>query len=121
MLVHLSKDGLPVTMSNGRGSGVREFVKARMMAFNGAFEETYYKHCQWSISDVQLREDVKNSVIQLIVPAYHNFVQNYGSVLQGAGGAHRVIKYSPNMLEHLLGDLFQDKPGRQLNSISAET
>lgn len=116
VMVHLSREGIHFS-SGGRGIS-RDVLRARMKAFNAAFEEAYRQQCRWVILDPQLRESVQMAVTQLLVPTYHSFVQSYGSLLEEAGPPHRkVIRYSGDTLQNMVGNLFQ---GKQPHPMSAE-
>lgn len=113
VVTHLSREGLQVS-SGGRGAS-RDVLKSKVLAFNGAFEEAFNKQCKWTVLDPQLREALRVSVSQLLVPPYHSFMQSYAFLLEESG-SRKLIKYSPDMLQDMLGDLFEGKQGRQPSS-----
>ena len=104
---NLGREGLQV--SGGRGVS-RDLLMKRVKAFNIAFEEVCRKQVRWVILDDSLRESVFLEVTQLLVPAYHAFMQSYGSYLdEGVPPQLRVNKYTVDMLENMVRNLFQGK------------
>ena len=104
---NLGREGL----HSGGSRGVsRDLLMKRVKAFNVAFEEVCRKQVRWVILDDSLRESVFLEVTQLLVPAYHGFMQSYGSYLEeGVPPQHRVNKYTVDMLEDMVRSLFQGK------------
>lgn len=116
VMVHLSREGLQLS-SGGRGTS-KDMLRSRMRAFNAAFEDTYKQQCGWIILDDQLRDSVQLAIIQLLVPAYLNFIQSYGSLLDENSQPHKkVIKYSGDRLQNMVRDMFE---GKQYHSLSPE-
>lgn len=115
VMLHLSREGLHMS-SGGRGIS-RDMLRSRLRAFNASFEETYKQQCRWVILDDQLRDSVQLAIIQLLVPAYHSFIQSFGSLLEEGTQPHkRVVKYSGDMLQNTVRDMFEGKPPHSLSS-----
>eukprot|EP00250_Pteridium_aquilinum_P012467 c20746_g1_i1 orf=204-2252(-) len=115
VMVHLNREGLHLS-SGGRGTS-KDIMRSRVRAFNAAFEETYQQQCRWVILDEQLRDSVQLAIIQLLVPAYHSFIQSYGSLLEEGSYPHKkVVKYNGDRLQHLVRDLFEGKEPDILSS-----
>ncbi|KAI5075768.1 hypothetical protein GOP47_0009844 [Adiantum capillus-veneris] len=108
VMMHLSREGLQMS-SGGRGMS-KDMLRSRLRAFNASFEETYKQQCRWVILDDQLRDSVQLAIIQLLVPAYHSFIQSFGSLLEEGTHPHkRVVKYSGDRLQSMVRDLFEGK------------
>ncbi|WOL06479.1 exocyst complex component EXO70A1 [Canna indica] len=106
----LSREGL-ILFSGGRAKA-RDLVKQRLKAFNESFDQMYQKQCTWVIPDKDLREKICQLVVQTIVPSYRSYMQNYGPLVEQDASARKYAKYTSQSLEHMLGSLFQHKPGR---------
>lgn len=112
VLQHLSRDGLLSSSGSRFSSLMRDMVKSKLRAFNTAFEDAYNKQCKWVILDPQLRETARIEVTQLLIPAYRSFLKAFGCPEEEAAASHKSIKYTPDLLQTKLDDLFEgSKPG----------
>ncbi|KAL0354457.1 UNVERIFIED_CONTAM: Exocyst complex component EXO70B1 [Sesamum radiatum] len=57
----------------------RTAVRRRLKAFNDAFEDIQLLHSVWTIPDLQLRDDIRVSMCEKLVPAYKNFLEKFSS------------------------------------------
>ncbi|XP_047313562.1 exocyst complex component EXO70H1-like [Impatiens glandulifera] len=73
--------------------------------FNSAFEETYRKQVEWVVPDRKLRDAVKLSLAQKLVPAYRELYEKKRGAGAGAGD-EVIIRYAPVDLGNYLSDLF---------------
>ncbi|KAK1407180.1 hypothetical protein QVD17_38793 [Tagetes erecta] len=95
----------------GSSSGASKVIlKERFKNFNACFEDIYRVQTLWKVADEQLKEELRISISEKVLPAYRAFVGRFGSRLEGMHGG-RYIKYYPDDLEHYLSDLFEGKPG----------
>lgn len=85
-------------------------LKERFKNFNACFEDIYRIQTAWKVPDAQLREELRISISEKVIPAYRSFVGRFGSQLEGRH-AGKYIKYSPEDLEDYLLDLFEGAPG----------
>ncbi|EES01976.1 exocyst complex component EXO70B1 [Sorghum bicolor] len=111
VLACLRDDGLPHTM--GSSSQLKAALKDRFKNFNLAFEELYRTQTSWRVVDPQLREELKISISEKVLPAYRSFVGRFRGQLEGGRGSARYIKYNPDDLENQVSDFFE---GRKPNA-----
>uniref|UniRef100_A0A0E0N6X0 Exocyst subunit Exo70 family protein n=1 Tax=Oryza rufipogon TaxID=4529 RepID=A0A0E0N6X0_ORYRU len=98
VLACLRDDGLPQTM--GSSSALKGSLKERFKNFNLAFEELYKTQTTWKVVDPQLREELKISISEKVLPAYRSFVGRFRGQLEGGRNSARYIKYNPEDLEN---------------------
>ncbi|XP_058763541.1 exocyst complex component EXO70B1-like [Vicia villosa] len=84
-------------------------LKERFKNFNACFEEIYRVQTGWKVPDVQLREEMRISISERVIPAYRSFVGRFSCQLEGRHSS-KYIKYSPEDLETFLSDLFEGSP-----------
>ncbi|XP_006645246.1 exocyst complex component EXO70B1-like [Oryza brachyantha] len=111
VLACLRDDGLPQTM--GSSSALKTALKERFKNFNLAFEELYKTQTTWRVVDPQLREELKISISEKVLPAYRSFVGRFRGQLEGGRNSTRYIKYNPDDLENQVSDFFE---GRRPNA-----
>ncbi|KAM7254191.1 hypothetical protein ACFE04_031873 [Oxalis oulophora] len=85
-------------------------LKERFKNFNACFEELYRVQTAWRVSDSQLREELRISISEKVLPAYRSFMGRFGSQLDSGRHAGKYIKYTPDDLEGYLSDLFEGSP-----------
>ncbi|KAD4584669.1 hypothetical protein R6Q59_036498 [Mikania micrantha] len=75
--------------------------KGKIEAFLKGFEEVAQRHTsRYSIPEADLREQIKEATVKLLIPAYSEFLDMFSSVLD-------VNSYpSPDMIEALIGQIF---------------
>nr|GMD69396.1 exocyst complex component EXO70A1-like [Ipomoea batatas] len=71
--------------------------------FNSGFEEAYRRQCSWVIPDPKLRDQVKISLANRIVPGYRDLYEEH---LRRFRGAESVVRFTPDDLQNYLSDLF---------------
>ncbi|KAJ3675764.1 hypothetical protein LUZ60_004806 [Juncus effusus] len=109
-LSFLRDDGLS-SGSGSSGSSSRMALKEKFKNFNLAFEELYRVQTTWKVPDPQLREEIKISISEHVIPAYRAFLGRYGGQIDSGRHATRYIKYTTEDLEGCLSDLFEGLPG----------
>jgi hypothetical protein len=86
-------------------------MKDRIRAFNSQFEEIYKSQSRWIIFDEQLRNELRISLSNLVLPAYRNFI----AMLQNAPDVGRhadwYIKYNLEDIDTRINELFQGGNG----------
>ncbi|KAM7516985.1 hypothetical protein LguiA_006568 [Lonicera macranthoides] len=81
--------------------GIGGLVKGKMEAFMKGFDEISQRHkSNYSIPDVDLRRQIKEAIIKLVMPAHTEFLDTYSSVLQVK------LYLSPDSIEGLLNQIF---------------
>jgi exocyst complex protein 7 len=101
----LKDEGIGGSQSNASKMALKE----RFKSFNACFEEIYRTQTAWKVPDAQLREEMKISISEKVIPAYRSFVGRFRSQLEGRH-AGKYIKYTPEDLEAYLLDLFEGTP-----------
>ncbi|KAK4283995.1 hypothetical protein QN277_000889 [Acacia crassicarpa] len=87
----------------------RAIVKDRFKTFNMMFEEIHQKQSQWAVPDSELRESLRLAVAEVLLPAYRSFVKRFGPLVENVKNAQRIIKYTPEDLERMLGEFFEEQ------------
>lgn len=109
VLSFLKDDGIG---GGGSASSVSKVaLKERFKNFNLAYEEIYRTQSTWKVPDPQLREELRISISEKVIPAYRSFMGRFGSHLDSGRHAGKYIKYTPEDLENHLSDLFEGLPG----------
>uniref|UniRef100_A0ACD5YCF0 Uncharacterized protein n=1 Tax=Avena sativa TaxID=4498 RepID=A0ACD5YCF0_AVESA len=89
-------------------SGVsRAMIKERFKSFNMQFEELHAKQSLWTIPDQELRETLRLAIAEVLLPAYRSFVQRFGNLVENEKKPRKYLKYSPEGVDQLLGELFE--------------
>ncbi|OEL17142.1 Exocyst complex component EXO70A1 [Dichanthelium oligosanthes] len=95
---------------SGSGSSSSR-IKEKLKNFNLAFDEIYRSQTLWKVPDPQLREELKISISENVIPAYRAFTGRYGSLVDSGRNSGKYIKYTPEDLENHLSDLFEGSLG----------
>ncbi|KAI3785858.1 hypothetical protein L1987_44984 [Smallanthus sonchifolius] len=103
-------------IGGGSSSGSKLLLKERFKNFNACFEEIYRVQSLWRVPDDQLREELRISISETVLPAYRAFVGRFGSQLESGRQAGKYVKYTIDDLENYLLDFFEGKPA-VLNNI----
>ncbi|KAF9607443.1 hypothetical protein IFM89_035581 [Coptis chinensis] len=78
-------------------------VRGKMEAFMKAFNEYLQRHrSSYNIPDADLREQIRESTVNFVVPAYDRFYNAHLSVLQARSSSF----LPPDSIEELLGQIF---------------
>ncbi|KAH7446563.1 hypothetical protein KP509_01G062100 [Ceratopteris richardii] len=104
----LTSSGSGVGFDGSMSTGVsRTLLKERFKTFNVQFEELYQRQRQWSVPDSELRESLRLAVAEVLLPAYRSFLKRFGSYVEGGKNAQKFIKFTPDELDGMLGELFE--------------
>ncbi|KAK9277963.1 hypothetical protein L1049_027520 [Liquidambar formosana] len=103
----LKDEGIGGSSSNASKVALKE----RFKNFNLNFEDIYRIQTAWKVPDAQLREELRISISEKVIPAYRSFVGRFRSQLESGRHAGKYIKYTPEDLENYLLDLFEGSPG----------
>jgi exocyst complex protein 7 len=101
VIANLSRDGLH---HHSSGSVNRGLVASKLAGFDQAFDRVCRVQANWVVLDDVLRDNIYLSVLQLLSPAYHNFMQLYGAYVEQDD---RVHKYTAETLENRVRNLFR--------------
>ncbi|KAB2620336.1 exocyst complex component EXO70B1-like [Pyrus ussuriensis x Pyrus communis] len=102
----LKDEGIGGSTSNAS----RMALKERFKNFNAHFEEIYRTQTAWKVPDAQLREELRISISEKVIPAYRSFMGRFGSQLESGRHAGKYIKYTADDLESYVLDLFEGTP-----------
>ncbi|XP_049407385.1 exocyst complex component EXO70H1-like [Solanum stenotomum] len=81
-------------------------VKEIFKRFNSSFEQAHRKHSMCVVSDSYLRDELKISITEKILPAYREFYNKHrNTIIKERHSAH-VVRFSPEEVGHQLSDLF---------------
>ncbi|KAG5021594.1 hypothetical protein AAZX31_07G039600 [Glycine max] len=112
VLYCLRDEGLHV--SGGFSSGVsKSALRERFKAFNAMFEEVHRTQAVWLIPDLQLREELRISISEKLIPAYRSFLGRFRSHIESGRHPENYIKYSVEDLEDAVLDFFEGIPVSQ--------
>ncbi|CAM6082208.1 unnamed protein product [Calypogeia fissa] len=106
----LRDEGIHVTGSAASNVS-RVVLKDRFKSFNAAFEEVHKVQSSWIVPDLQLRDELKISIADKLLPAYRSFLGRYRSYLETGKHPEKYIKFSSEDLEAYLNDLFEGASG----------
>ncbi|KAL2227585.1 UNVERIFIED_CONTAM: Exocyst complex component EXO70A1 [Sesamum indicum] len=105
-----SGGGSAVSADGGNSSGVsRAIIKDRLKTFNIQFEELHQRQSQWTVPDTELRESLRLAVAEVLLPAYRSFIKRFGPLVENGKNPQKYIRYTPEDLEHMLGEFFEGK------------
>lgn len=109
VLYYLRDEGLHV--SGGFSSGVsKSALRERFKAFNAMFEEVHRIQTTWLIPDPQLREELRISISEKLIPAYRSFLGRFRTHIESGKHPENYIKYSVEDLETAILDFFEGHP-----------
>ncbi|KAA8541619.1 hypothetical protein F0562_022771 [Nyssa sinensis] len=77
----------------------------RIKRFNGMFEEVHRTQATWLVEDLQLREEIRLSILEELLPAYSSFLQLLDS---HKSKGKQYIKYSVEDLGTAVASLFEN-------------
>ncbi|EAZ07217.1 hypothetical protein OsI_29462 [Oryza sativa Indica Group] len=105
----LRDEGLHV--SGGFSSGIsKSALRERFRSFNAAFEEAHRVQSGWCVPDTQLREELRISISEKLVPAYRSFLGRFRHHIENGKHPELYIKYSAEDLEIAVNDFFEGVP-----------
>nr|GMD32261.1 exocyst complex component EXO70A1-like [Ipomoea batatas] len=95
-------------------SGVsKTALRERFKTFNAMFEEVHRTQSTWLIPDTQLREELRISMSERLIPAYRSFLGRFRSHIESGRHPENYIKYSVEDLENAVLDFFEGNPVSQ--------
>lgn len=112
VLYCLRDEGLHVSGSFSSGVS-KSALRERFKAFNAMFEEVHRTQATWLIPDTQLREELRISVSEKLIPAYRSFLGRFRSHIESGRHPENYIKYSVEDLESAVLDFFEGYPVSQ--------
>ena len=86
-------------------------MKDKIKLFNTCFEEICEAQSSWVAYNDQMREDLRMSIMKLLLPAYGNFIGRLRNVPDLGKHVERHIKYGAEDIEARINGLFQGNAG----------
>ncbi|KAL6560010.1 hypothetical protein OROGR_005127 [Orobanche gracilis] len=112
VLYCLRDEGLHVSGSFSSGVS-KSALKERFRAFNAMFDEVHRTQATWFIPDTQLREELRISISEILIPAYRSFLGRFRSHIESGRHPENYIKYSVEDLDSAVLDFFEGHPVSQ--------
>ncbi|CAI9114455.1 OLC1v1015182C1 [Oldenlandia corymbosa var. corymbosa] len=112
VLYCLRDEGLHVSGSFSSGVS-KTALRERFRSFNANFEEVHKTQATWLVPDVQLREELRISISEKLIPAYRSFLGRFRSHIESGRHPENYIKYSVEDLENSVLDFFEGHPVSQ--------
>ncbi|CAI9280913.1 unnamed protein product [Lactuca saligna] len=106
VLYCLRDEGLHVSGSFSSGVS-KTTLRERFKSFNAMFEDVHKTQALWLIPDTQLREELRISISDLLIPAYRSFLGRFRSHIESGRHPENYIKYSVEDLETAVLDFFE--------------
>ncbi|XP_068334921.1 exocyst complex component EXO70A1-like [Pyrus communis] len=106
VLYCLRDEGLHVSGSFSSGVS-KSALRERFKSFNAMFEEVHRTQATWLIPDTQLREELRISISEKLIPAYRSFLGRFRSHIESGKHPENYIKYSTEDLETAVLDFFE--------------
>lgn len=101
---------------NPTGDMSPDVAKKCFDLFNSGFEQLYRKQFKWIVTDSKLRDEIKISIANRIIPVYKEFYEKNRQVFRREVGIVSVVRYAPEDLEIYLSDLFSGTAGGESTS-----
>lgn len=108
----LRDEGLHVSGSFSSGVS-RSALRERFKSFNAIFEEVHRTQALWLVPDTQLREELRISISEKLIPAYRSFLGRFRGHIESGRHPENFIKYSVEDLETAVLDFFEGFPVNQ--------
>ncbi|KAJ6704184.1 EXOCYST SUBUNIT EXO70 FAMILY PROTEIN [Salix viminalis] len=112
VLYCLRDEGLHISGSFSSGVS-KSALRERFKTFNAMFEEVHRTQATWLIPDSQLREELRISISEKLIPAYRSFLGRFRSHIESGKHPENYIKYSVEDLESAVLDFFEGYPVSQ--------
>ncbi|KAF8393648.1 hypothetical protein HHK36_021894 [Tetracentron sinense] len=112
VLYCLRDEGLHVSGSFSSGVS-KSALRERFKSFNSIFEEVHRTQATWLVPDTQLREELRISILEKLIPAYRSFLGRFRNHIESGKHPEMYIKYSVDDLETAVLDFFEGHPVSQ--------
>ncbi|KAM3257526.1 hypothetical protein ACQJBY_049684 [Aegilops geniculata] len=115
-IVHKVKDspelrGLIGDVYLKRLTGIsKSALRERFKSFNAAFEEAHRAQSGWYVPDTQLKEELRISISEKLLPAYRSFLGRFRHHIENGRHPELYIKYTVEDLEISVTDFFEGSP-----------
>ncbi|KAM6585409.1 hypothetical protein CsatB_012411 [Cannabis sativa] len=109
VLYCLRDEGLHVSGSFSSGVS-KSALRERFKTFNAMLEDVHRTQATWLIPDSQLREELRISISEKLIPAYRSFLGRFRNHIESGKHPENYIKYSVEDLENAVLDFFEGYP-----------
>nr|CAD1826095.1 unnamed protein product [Ananas comosus var. bracteatus] len=110
-ILHCLRDeGLHVSGGFSSSSISKATLRERFRSFNAAFDEVHRVQATWIVPDAQLREELRISIAEKLLPAYRSFLGRFRQHIENGRHPEMYIKYSVEDLETAATDFFEGSP-----------
>ncbi|KAI3966519.1 hypothetical protein MKW92_020828 [Papaver armeniacum] len=106
ILDSLTEDGLRAKGTFFSGVSIN-LLRERFNRFNSIFGDVHRNQVTWSVPDEELREELRLSVSQILVPAYRAFLGRYRGQIEKGKHPGLYIKYEAEEVEDAVMGFFQ--------------
>ncbi|CAN8259413.1 unnamed protein product [Cochlearia groenlandica] len=106
VLNSLRDEGLHVSGSFSKGVS-RSALRDRFKSFNAMLEEVHRTQSTWSVPDAQLREELRISLSEHLIPAYRSFIGRFRGNIESGRHPENFLKYSVEDIETIVLDFFE--------------
>ncbi|KAF6174285.1 hypothetical protein GIB67_040778 [Kingdonia uniflora] len=106
ILYCLRDEGLHVSGSFSSGVS-KSALRERFKTFNSMLEEVHRIQSTWRIPDPDLREELRISISEKLIPAYRSFLGRFRGHIESGKHPELYIKYSVEDLETAVLDFFE--------------
>ncbi|KAG6520895.1 exocyst complex component EXO70B1-like [Zingiber officinale] len=97
-----------IHVSGSFSSGVsKSTLRERFKSFNASFDEAHKTQASWFVPDTQLREELRISISERLLPAYRAFLGRFRQHIENGRHPELYIKYTVEDLEMALSDFFE--------------
>ncbi|KAL6979027.1 hypothetical protein U1Q18_020692 [Sarracenia purpurea var. burkii] len=103
----LKLDNSSSLASNGGSNALKE----KLNLFNMYMDDISRTQTTWIIHDEQLREELRASVAENLLPSYRNFLRRFQNLRELEEKHEKHIRYSEKKLESLVDELFRGSIG----------
>ena len=77
-------------------------MKRRLNSFNEVYKRVDELHSLWKIPDLQLRNEVRHRMSEILVPRYRKFIEEFGNKPETRLLVEGNMKHRPEELEALV-------------------
>ncbi|CAG7877617.1 unnamed protein product [Brassica rapa] len=106
VLNSLRDEGLHVSGSFSSGVS-RSALRERFKAFNAMLEDVHRSQSTWSVPDAQLREELRISLSEHLIPAYRSFLGRFRGNIESGRHPENYLKYSVEDIDRIVLDFFE--------------
>ncbi|XP_051143380.1 exocyst complex component EXO70B1 [Andrographis paniculata] len=86
-------------------------MKEKLKLFNSYLDEICKNQCSWVLFDDQLRDDLRGTILQTLIPAYRNFVAKLYAIPEVGKNADRYVRHVEDIEARVVNELFQGPGG----------